>query len=146
LSYSIFVLNNVDEIENTITETARTLKTNGKFYFVTAHPAYVLSLYLYEKYTRKPNEKLTVLKDYFSSFATHYVLAIAGNTSAFYHRPMQYYINLLIKNGFKITKFEELKVTEKVIKQFPKYEEVRNIPKFLLIESIKEPLDKSSEF
>ena len=137
LTYTIFVIGSIDKLNILMKEVYRTLKKGGKYYIINIHPSYILSLYLYEKYTGKKNGKLVKVKEYFTPFETDYILSIAKQKSVIYHRTLEYYLDILIKNKFKITKFVELGVNKKIIKAFPRYKEIEGIPKFMIIEATK---------
>ena len=137
LAYCVFALDEIDRPKKTVAETFRVLKRGGKCFIVLLHPVYALSLYLYEKHTGKRNPKLQPVKGYFKPFKADYVLSIAGKKAPYFHRPVADYVGLLLDAGFRLTSFLELTANASAVKRFPRYKDLRDVPKFLLLEATK---------
>jgi len=66
---------------------------------------------------------------------------IAGKyQTAHYHRPIGYYINLLVNNGFYITNYEEVATKyfrEKLIEDKIFFDFIQEFPSFLIVKATK---------
>ncbi len=137
LVYCLFVLNEVDHIRKTVSEMFRVLKRGGKCYLVVLHPVYALSLYLHEKHTGKRSRKLSEVRGYFTPFKADYLLSIAGKAAPYHHRTVADYVGAVLDAGFRLTGFLELTANAPAVKRFPRYKDLQDVPKFLILEATK---------
>ncbi len=136
----------IANVKNTIKECNRVLKNKGNFIFSLTHPCFAVP-YITNCQKQKRDKKIIfsrqVLKYYKIRKIKHDIWE--GNKFVnWYHRPLSFYINLLVKNNLYITTFNELiekdlHKNEKRFKNDYKYKKEywEEIPSFLVIEAIK---------
>lgn len=134
------VLMDFDPIEPTLNEFYRVLSKNGSLVLSIPHPAfftgklrkdfwnkvtYGLPHYEINRY-KKPYKKMVKIKG-------------LSKKTPFYHRPMEFYISSLIKNGFEIKAFKEpvFDKNDKITKKNNFLKLCIRIPPYLIIKAKK---------
>ena len=119
------VLMDLENIETTIKETFRILRHGGIFILTINHPSFSYSRH----HLASPGKR------YIDSF--HYEKALDTTFNSFcnnYHRPIQYYMQQLLRTNFSIKGFEEISIGSDGNGKFEKYYLTANA---LLIETQK---------
>ena len=108
----ILALQNIENVPGVFAECARVLKPGGKLYFVINHPAFRIpkqSSWGWEQNAdrtvqyRRVDRYLSELREYINMHPGDK----PGETTISFHRPMQYFVKSLKKNGFGVTGMEE---------------------------------------
>ncbi len=128
---SNMAFHDIKEIAKTIKECSRLIKTKHKLIFSIPHPVFHLSEKIKEnnKYFRKIQKYMSIL----TLKHPHY------NGVKNYHRPIEYYLNLLFKNNFVVSGFHEITTKHKkgkIVKDLSILCYKKEIPTFLIIEAI----------
>ena len=98
---SNMVLMDIERIDELIRDVYKILKTGGVFIFSIKHPCFDKDWL---------NQDSTNFK-YLDSFEVEKKLSLDfGNFCKGFHRPIEYYINILLKCNFKISVFSEVKI------------------------------------
>ena len=90
------VLMDIDNIDFVFSECNRILKSGGIFYYSIVHPAFYDCNWLKDE---SGNKYAKVITNYIKPY--HFTQEFWGGTEHF-HRPLSYYLNLAIKNGFEL--------------------------------------------
>jgi ubiquinone/menaquinone biosynthesis C-methylase UbiE len=98
---SNMVLMDIEKIESLIVEVNRKLKVGGKFIFSIKHPCFDKNWLNQDNTNFKYLDTFEVEKKITPNF---------NNFCQGFHRPIEYYINTLLINNFKITIFNEVKI------------------------------------
>lgn len=108
----ILALQNIENVPGVFAECSRVLKPGGKLYFVINHPAFRIpkqSSWGWEQNAdrtvqyRRVDRYLSELREYINMHPGDK----PGETTISFHRPMQYFVKSLKKNGFGVTGMEE---------------------------------------
>lgn len=108
----VLALQNIENVPGVFAECARVLKPGGKLFFVINHPAFRIPKQSSwgwdqgaEKTTqyRRIDRYLSELREYINMHPGDK----PGETTVSFHRPMQYFVKSLKKNGFGVTGMEE---------------------------------------
>ncbi|MEX1014457.1 MAG: class I SAM-dependent methyltransferase [Candidatus Paceibacterota bacterium] len=133
------VLMDFNPIEKTIKEFYRIMKTKGSLIISLPHPAFFTGklhkTFLDKVMNRVPHYDIKKYKEPFKKMVE--INGLSEKTP-FYHRSIEYYVSLLLKNGFSIKGLEEPvlnKDNENDINNFLKL--CMEIPPFLLIKAEK---------
>jgi ubiquinone/menaquinone biosynthesis C-methylase UbiE len=121
IAYCTFVFNETNNLSSILKEIGRVLKKKGRFYLMTTHPFFPMNYYLYEKFTKKKNDKILNVKGYFNNFKGKYNLTVAKRNTPFYHHRVEELINVMIKNNLTIRHVRELSTNKKLLEAHPKY-------------------------
>lgn len=131
--FSIFVLNELHNIESFFSEVTRTLKKNGVAHILCLHPFLVAYAYLYEKYSGKKNEKLAGNLDYKTMDKMDYFFTIADAKATYYQHTFEDINSALTKAGLYFDKLLELRTDDARFQKYPEYWNEHTIPKYLYL-------------
>lgn len=143
----ILALQNIEKLNETITECNRVLKKSGKLVFVLNHPAFRIPKESSWQWDEKTNNQFRRIDAYMSEKTIKIDMTpgeINPNRKQYtysFHRPLQVYFKTLNKNGFCISRLEEW-ISHKTSQSGPKAKEEdrarKEIPMFLCIEAKRE--------
>lgn len=106
----VLALQNIENMNGTLTECSRVLALNGKLYVVLNHPAFRIPKESAWEYDEKNSVQYRRVDRYISSLKTEIDMS-PGSTSRVmtlsFHRPLQAYVKALGKSGFAVTRLEE---------------------------------------
>ena len=149
LIYSNMLLNEIGNIKTPIKEAFRVLEKGGIFIFSVTHPSWDLYVFAQTNFGKGVN-KIKGLGNYFRRGFAKYIMRTAGDKSSknskkdgegfeveHYQRPLSDYFNTLISAGFSIKKIVEPELTEKLLKEAPRFIEERDHPIGLIFYAIK---------
>ena len=125
------MLMDVEDLEGTLREIHRVLKSKGKVFISILHPCYKPK----ESQWIMEEEGITVtVKDYFKP--TEWVDNIKGidETVIYRHRTLSDYIKAFNRNGFLLTDMNEPVPTKEQMMQSPRIEWLSKIPMYLFME------------
>ncbi len=133
-----FIVSNVafhdiKAISKTIKECSRLLKPKHKLIFSIPHPAFHLS-----KRVKEDGAYFRKVKKYMSVQILDHPCYQGVNH---YHRPIEYYMEILFKNKFAVTGFHEITTKHrkgKIVKEPNLLNHKQEIPTFLIIEATSE--------
>lgn len=136
-----FIVSNVSfhdtaEIEKTIKECHRVLRTSGRLVFSIIHPMNGIS----DKHKDKKGYYRKIYRYMILTSFPHFIFPQSRGIK-YYHRPIEFYVNQLVKNGFLVSGLRELTTMyfkRKWIgndEQMAKYK--KEFPLFLVIEAVK---------
>ncbi|MCW4027023.1 MAG: class I SAM-dependent methyltransferase [Candidatus Bathyarchaeota archaeon] len=143
-------LQDIEQLEDAISEIARLLKTNGRFIFSIPHPCFE-ELVKDQKGWRWRNksaahtEKETELeKGTYSSdvrFVIHWTMERLTQPfkTVSFHRTISDYSQALFQNGFHISRLVEPKPTMDAVLKHPALEKVLETPQSMIFEAVKPP-------
>lgn len=143
LAYSILALQNIKNIGKTFEEVHKVLKVGGRFVFVINHPSFRIPKeadWGFDEKTGKQYRKVfTYMSEKTVDIEMHPGKDKKDKTVSF-HRPLQYFVKLLSKQGLVVTRLEEW-ISHKESQKGPrqKAEDVarKEIPLFMMIECKK---------
>ncbi len=141
----VLALQNIENVPGVFTEVARVLKPGGKLFFVINHPAFRIpkqSSWGWEQNAertiqyRRVDRYLSELREYINMHPGDK----PGETTVSFHRPMQYFVKALKKNGMGVTGMEEW-TSDRKSQPGPRAEAENRarieIPMFMFIEARK---------
>ncbi|MFA6459084.1 MAG: class I SAM-dependent methyltransferase [Candidatus Paceibacterota bacterium] len=142
----ILAIQNIENLQGTISESARVLKAGGRLIFVINHPAFRIpkrSAWGWDETEKKQYRRIDA---YMSDnrieidMTPGEKLATKKRQTLSFHRPLQAYFKSLNKSGLAVTRFEEW-ISHKASQPGPRAVEEdrirKEIPMFLCIESKK---------
>ena len=136
-------LQNIERVDKTLRESARVLKKGGRILIVLNHPCFRIpkqSAWGWDAATETQYRRIDgYLGESRSSIAMHPGKNTTDATVSF-HRSLQFYFKMFQKNGFAVTRLEELeshKKSEKGPRQRAEDRARKEIPLFLYIEAVK---------
>lgn len=135
---SVFVLNELQTLDETFREFHRVLKIDGNVHIIMTHPFFAAFYQLYEKFTGKQNEKLIGLVNYFDKSELKYNFTIAAASARFYQHTFEEIICSAAKNNLAIKDCIELATNKEEFREYPKYWGNRDVPMYLYIKLIKQ--------
>ncbi len=139
----ILALQNIEDLQKTISEARRVLTSSGKLFFVLNHPSFRNPKQTYWGYNEADDMQYRRVDEYMSE--SHVRIDMTpGSTvdkkfTVSFHRPLQVYIKALSKNGLAITRLEEWvshRESERGPKKKAEDKARKEIPLFMCIESI----------
>ncbi len=138
----ILSLQNIENVSDTLKECSRVLKQGGKLYIVLNHPAFRIPKNSSWGWNEKNKSQYRRIDSYLSESKVKIQMHPGDNPKEVtwsFHRPIQYYVKLLSKNGFLVYRMEEWNSNKKS-EPGPKAEEENRIrseiPLFLFIEGV----------
>lgn len=140
----ILALQNIENLQKTITEASRVLTTNGKLIFVLNHPSFRNPRKTFWAFNEEDDTQYRRVDEYMSESHIKIDMTPGSATdkkfTVSFHRPLQVYVKALSKAGFAITHLEEWishKESEKGPKQRAENKSRKEIPMFMCVESQK---------
>lgn len=124
----------IKDIEGTVKECSRVLKKDGKLIFSILHPLKDETEHLEEK------ERISLIVHRYNSLTEEPNLLFKGKPVAKYHRPISYYLELLLENGFLISDFKEICTKHrqgKLVQDQKILNYKQEFPTFLVVGAIK---------
>lgn len=138
----VLALQNIENVPGVFAECARVLKSGGKMYFVINHPAFRIPKQSSWGWEGSEVQYRRVDR-YLSETREKIVMHPGGKpeeTTVSFHRPMQYFVKALKKNGFGVTGMEEW-TSDRKSQPGPRAEAENRarieIPMFMFIEAKK---------
>ncbi len=144
----VLAIQNIEQLQESLSEAARTLKVSGKLIIVLNHPAFRIPQRSSWQWEEKDAKEIEYRRlDAYMSEARQEIdmtpgarKEIAKEFTISFHRPLQVYFKALTKAGFSITKLEEW-ISHKKSQKGPRQSEEdrmrKEIPMFLCLEATK---------
>jgi ubiquinone/menaquinone biosynthesis C-methylase UbiE len=139
----ILALQNIEDLQKTISEAKRVLTKNGVFIFVLNHPSYRNPKQTYWGYNEADNTQYRRVDEYMSESHVRIDMTPGSEVdkkfTVSFHRPLQVYIKALHKNGLALTRLEEWvshRESERGPKKKAEDKARKEIPLFMCIESV----------
>lgn len=141
-------LQDIEHLEDAVSEVARVLKKNGRFIFSIPHPCFV-KLMKDRKQWRWRNksaayaeEEKELEKGTYSSdvrYKIHWTMERLTQhfKTVSFHRTISDYSRALFQNGFQISRLVEPKPTTAAVLKHPALEEVLETPQSIIFEAVK---------
>ncbi len=143
IAYCILALQNIKNIDKTFGEVTRVLKVGGKFVFVINHPSFRIPKeadWGFDESTKKQYRKVySYMSEKTVPIEMHPGKDKSDKTVSF-HRPLQYFVKLLSKQGLVVTRLEEWishRESQKGPRQVAEDQARKEIPLFMMIECKK---------
>lgn len=138
----ILALQNIEDIQKTISEAKRVLTQHGKFIFVLNHPSFRNPKQTYWGYNEAENIQYRRVDEYMSESHVRIDMTPGSDVdkkfTVSFHRPLQVYVKALSKNNLMITRLEEWvshRESERGPKKKAEDKARKEIPLFMCIES-----------
>ena len=139
----VLALQNIEKLQDTLSEVKRVLKKGGRFLFVLNHPCFRIPKASSWGYDEKSDTQYRRIDEYISESKTKIDMTPGSNKdkkfTVSFHRPLQVYIKALHKYGFAVSRLEEWqshKGSEKGPRQKAENKSRKEIPLFLVVEAI----------
>lgn len=142
----VLALQNIENLNGTVSEISRALKSNGRFVFVLNHPAFRIPQNSSWQWDEKENRQYRRVDSYMSDSRTEIDMTPGEKSKSekeftvSFHRPLQVYFKALSKAGLSVTRLEEW-ISHRKSQKGPRSEEEdrtrKEIPMFLCIEARK---------
>jgi ubiquinone/menaquinone biosynthesis C-methylase UbiE len=142
----VLALQNIENLNGTMREASRSLKSGGSFFIVLNHPAFRIPKNSSWQWDDTAHAQYRRIDSYMSDIRNRIEMnpgAMNINDKKFtvsFHRPLQVYFKALLKSGFVASRLEEW-VSHKESKAGPRSKEEdrirKEIPMFLMIEGKK---------
>lgn len=138
----ILAIQNIENLQKTISEVKRVLTEKGKFIFVLNHPSFRNPKQTYWGYSEEEDKQYRRVDEYMSE--SHVKIDMAPGSikdkkfTVSFHRPLQVYIKALSKYGFAVTHLEEWvshRESERGKRKIAEDKARKEIPLFMCIES-----------
>lgn len=137
LILSSMVFQFMPSLDMTALEFKRILKRGGEVIICAQHPVYQYNFRVLGK-LGKISEVFPETAGYFDrKFIKQRVLAGKALVENF-NRPLKDYLKPFLDNGFVLTGFEEPEFTEEILKEYPRYREISEIPRVVIFKLRKE--------
>lgn len=143
----ILALQNIEDLQKTISEGKRVLTENGKLFLVLNHPSFRNPKQTYWGYNEADDTQYRRVDEYMSESKVKIDMTPGSfkdkKFTVSFHRPLQVYMKALTKSGFVVTRLEEWtshKESEKGPKQRAENKARKEIPMFMCIEAVKNNL------
>lgn len=137
----ILALQNIEDLQKTVTEAKRVLTSSGKFIFVLNHPSFRNPKQTYWGYNEADDRQYRRVDEYMSESHVRIDMTPGSVTdkkfTVSFHRPLQVYVKALSKNGFVLTRLEEWishRESERGPKKKAEDKSRKEIPLFMCIE------------
>lgn len=138
LILSSLVFQYMPSLDKTASEFNRILKYKGEVVVCAQHPIYQYHF----RVQQKLGKKLEVFPETAGYFDRKYLKqkVLAGKALVDnFNRPLKDYLSPFLDHGFVLTDFEEPEFTEEILREDPRYQEVREIPRVVIFKLRKEP-------
>ncbi|MDO8581843.1 MAG: class I SAM-dependent methyltransferase [bacterium] len=149
---TILALQNIENVDGVFAECTRVLKAHGRLLIVMNHPAFRIPQHSSWDWGKKGSSDASVggtpsgvqyrrIDEYLSESRTNIQMHPGENptaTTVSFHRPLQWYVKLLAKHGFAVTRLEEWisnKKSQKGPRQKAEDTARKEIPLFLFLEA-----------
>jgi len=129
--FSIFVLNELSDLNFFFAEASKVLKDDGCMIIVMTHPFTFMYHYLKEKFTGEENKKFPGLNGYFHQDKLTYHFTLSNALADVYPYTFENIVNSISLAGLNICHLSELTTNSPDFFTVPAYKETSNIPKFL---------------
>jgi ubiquinone/menaquinone biosynthesis C-methylase UbiE len=140
----ILALQNIENLQKTISEVSRVLKTGGKFTFVFNHPSFRTPKATSWEFDKSKDTQYRRVDEYMSESSIKIDMTPGSKKDKKYtvsfHRPLQVYVKALAKNNLLIDRLEEWishRESEKGPRQKAENKSRKEIPLFMCISCIK---------
>ncbi len=137
---TILVLQNIENVDGVFAECSRVLKPYGRLLIVMNHPAFRIPQHSSWGWEESKTQYRRI-DEYLSESRTQIQMHPGANptaTTVSFHRPLQWYVKLLAKHGFAVTRLEEWisnKKSQKGPRQKVEDTARKEIPLFLFLEA-----------
>lgn len=137
----VLALQNIENLQKTISEAKRVLTSSGVFLFVLNHPSFRNPKQTYWGYNEKDEMQYRRVDEYMSE--SHVRIDMTPGSienkkfTVSFHRPLQVYIKALVKSGMAVTRLEEWvshRESERGPKKKAEDKARKEIPLFMCIE------------
>jgi ubiquinone/menaquinone biosynthesis C-methylase UbiE len=141
----VLAIQNIKDLNKTISEAYRVLKNNGKLFIVLNHPSFRIPKKSSWGFDNATNSQYRRIDSYMSESENKMDMNPGSSYkdkefTISFHRPLQVYFKALNKSGFRVGKLEEW-ISHKESAPGPKAQEEnrirKEIPMFMVIEAIK---------
>ncbi len=138
----ILALQNIENLQKTVTEASRVLTSSGKFVLVLNHPSFRNPRKTMWGFNEEDDTQYRRVDEYMSE--SHIKIDMTPGSAqdkkftTSFHRPLQVYVKALSKSGFAITRLEEWvshKESERGPKKRAEDKARKEIPMFMCIEA-----------
>jgi len=136
LVFSIFVINEINNLDFFFSEISRVLNKNGTAIIFVTHPFVYMYYSLKEKFTGKINKKFPGFTNYFQSTAITYNLTLSNASSSVFPYTISDIFNSISNANMFVNKISELTTNSSECFLIPKYKETSDIPKFLALKLV----------
>lgn len=140
----ILALQNIEDLQKTLSEVTRVLVPGGKFIFVLNHPSFRNPRQTSWGYNEADNVQYRRVDEYMSESHVRIDMTPGNPTdkkfTVSFHRPLQVYVKALTKHSFAIARLEEWvshRESEKGPRQKAENKVRKEIPLFMCIEAQK---------
>ncbi len=137
VAYSIFVLNELPEIDFYLQQIEQKLVDNGRLLVVMTHPALALYYQLYEEFKGEKNDKLIGVQNYFDRSPLQYKFTIAQTSVTYFQHTFADLQNALRCANLQLENLLELTTDDTKLATVPGYWDMRNVPKYLYFSARK---------
>ena len=130
---SSMVFHYLPSLDKPASEFQRILKPRGRVVICIQHPLYQYHFRALDKAGKKA-ETFPKTVGYFDRTAIKQVTLFGKAELTTYNRPLEDYFKAFFKESFVLTDFREPEYTEELLEKNPRYKEVREIPRALILE------------
>lgn len=130
LVLSVFVLNEVENLDASCRELARILRPDGRLLIVLTHPFQMAA----ELNGLNDPPKFTGEISYFDENEVTYHFSLSNATARYFHHNFEHISSRLDSSGLRIKKIRELSTSDLVFKDYPKYWAKRLSPLYALFD------------
>ncbi len=127
---SVFVLNEIRQLDQLFRECSRILKPSGAAHFIVTHPFLVAQAILHQKYKGLPLGKLSGLIDYKSREPFEYRFTLANVSARFYQHTFEEYVDVITATNLRLTKLIEMRTDDAGFRAYEQYWSERDVPKY----------------
>lgn len=140
----VLALQNIEELQKTMSEVSRVLVEGGKFIFVLNHPSFRNPKQTYWGYNEAENKQYRRVDEYMSESHVRIDMTPGSEKdkkfTVSFHRPLQVYVKALAKNSLAITRLEEWvshRESERGPRKSAEDKSRKEIPLFMCVEGQK---------
>lgn len=132
--FSIFVINELENLDFFFSETDRVLKNNGRAVIFLTHPFMYMYYLLKERFAGQTNNKFPELNSYFHSGKITYHFTLSEASVSVYPYSLSDVFTSISKANMFLKKVSELTTNSSELFYVPSYKETSDIPMFLALE------------
>lgn len=137
----VLAIQNIEKLQETVSEIARVLKADGRAYLVLNHPSFRNPTHTHWGYDEHEDKQYRRVEEYMSESKIKIDMTPGSKSdkkfTVSFHRPLQVYVKAFAKNGLAVTRLEEWgshRESEKGPRQRAENVSRKEIPLFMAIE------------
>ncbi len=129
----------IPNVEQIFRHFVKLVKPNGRVFITLLHPAFDMNpsqqkaLGAFSNTSGKTRLCFDIEHRYLETVSYERTYTFSGTKLPYYFRPVQYYINLFIKNNLSLVAFKEPLASKQIVVKYPRLRHTYYLPRFLIL-------------